>query len=376
MIYFDNASTTFCKPKIVYKALKLYKRYGANIARGNNQNKSRQIIEKTRENLKRLVKADDGYEVFFSQSATFATNQIIKGLNLESIKNIYISRFEHNAVLRVVYNLKKRYNVNVIFLEMQGIKLDIKKIEEQFQNNPPDLVVISHVSNVCGIVQDYKPIFYEAKKYKSITILDMAQSFGMTEVNFVKDKIDIGIFAGHKTLYGFSGIGGAVIKKSVGINDLLQGGTGIDSASEEMPIEYPLKLEPGTQNVLGIYSLFYSTTYILRLGYKKISEMERKNFERLKYTLLNCGLFKIIDIENATSIISCIPIKYQPENFERFFSKYNLVVRIGLQCSPEAHRLLGTFPGGTIRFSISIFNTRFDFIRLKRILNKIKRLLN
>ena len=30
---------------------------------------------------------------------------------------------------------------------------------------------------------------------------------------------------------------------------------------------------------------------------------------------------------------------------------YGILTRVGLQCAPEAHRTLGTFPRGTVRFS-------------------------
>ena len=79
--YFDNASTTYRKPKVVYKALKTYKKYGANLSRGNNQSKCKEIVETTRNNIKKLVGVGDNYEVAFCQSATYMTNQILKGLD-------------------------------------------------------------------------------------------------------------------------------------------------------------------------------------------------------------------------------------------------------------------------------------------------------
>ena len=89
--YFDNASTTYRKPKSVYKAVKLYKKVGGNISRGNNQ-ASKFFIDETRKNIKKLVGANDNYEVVFSQSATFSFNQLIKGLDFSKLKRLFINK--------------------------------------------------------------------------------------------------------------------------------------------------------------------------------------------------------------------------------------------------------------------------------------------
>lgn len=371
--YFDNASTTFRKPRVVYKAIKTYKKYGVNLSRGNNQGKCKEIVEQTRKNIKRLVGVSDNYEVVFSQSATYTTNQIIKGLDYSKIKTIYISKFEHNAILRVVNKIKIEHNVDVEFLETKEYELDFQKIKKQFQNKKPDLVIISHVSNVCGIIQNHKKVFEYAKKYGSINILDMAQSCGLLSINLQRDNVDVAIFAGHKTLYGFTGIGGAVLRKGLKINDIIQGGTGIDSANEAMPKEIPTKLEPGTQNMVGIFSLYYSTNYLIKMGRDKIEQRERKNFLKLKKILSQSNVLQPINIDNAITIVSCVPTKYQPDNFEDFFNKNKIAVRIGLQCSPIAHKTLGTYPAGTIRFSIGLFTKAREFNNLKLAIKRLNK---
>lgn len=369
--YFDNASTTYRKPKAVYKALKTYKKYGANLSRGNNQSKCKEIVETTRSNIKQLVGVGDNYQVAFCQSATYMTNQILKGLDYTKIKTIYISKFEHNAVLRVVKQIKENHNIDVYPLETKGYEFDIEAIKKQFQTNKPDVVIICHVSNVCGLIQNYKSVFEQARKYNAITFLDMAQSCGMINSNLQKDNVDVAIFAGHKTLYGFAGIGGAIIRKGLKINDIIQGGTGIYSASEYMPKELPAKLEPGTQNILGIFSLYHSTKYLLKIGKDKIGRIERKQYNKLKSILNKSKVLQPINIENATTILSCKPTKYQPDNYEEFFNKRNIAVRIGLQCSPIAHKTLGTYPAGTIRFSVGIHTKSYEFRALARAIKKL-----
>lgn len=375
IIYFDNASTTYRKPKIVYKAVKLYKKIGGNFNRGSNQS-SKFFIDETRKNIKKLVGANDNYEVVFSQSATFSFNQLIKGLDFSKIKNVYITKFEHNAVNRVLSNLQEIYKFNIKYLCLKGLNLSIDLVKEQFKKDKPDLVIINHVSNVCGLIQDYKIVFEEAKKNEAVTILDMAQSCGLLKINMFEEKVDAIVFAGHKTLYGFVGIGGMVIDKKLKIKDIIQGGTGVDSASMLMPKALPTRLEPGTQNLLGIYSLYYSTNYLLKKGIDKIFQIEQKKFRKLKRILIDSKLFNVFEIPNATSIISCIPTKYKPINFETFLNRYGIAARIGLQCSPYAHKVLGSYPEGTIRFSVGLFTKCKEFRKLKKSLKCIYKKIN
>ena len=37
--------------------------------------------------------------------------------------------------------------------------------------------------------------------------------------------------------------------------------------------------------------------------------------------------------------------------------EYGILVRCGLHCAPDAHKTLGTFPEGTVRFSFSEYTT-------------------
>lgn len=368
--YFDYASTSFKKPKQVYKAIKLYKKYGINVGRGKNNcsSKCEEIVEETREMLKQLVNANDEYKTIFQPSATYALNLIIKGLDYTNIKTIYISKFEHNSVTRPLYEMQKLYNFEIIYLD------DYAK---QFENKKPDVVIISHLTNTFGIIQNYEDVFKLAKSYKATTILDMAQSFGLIETNITKNKADAVVFAGHKTLYALSGIGGLILHNSVKLKDTIQGGTGIRSADIEMPKERPIRFEAGTQNILGIFSLYYSCKFLLKLTYKNIKKIEQKNYSKLKSILKRYKFLNVIEPQcECSTIIACSLKDYSPENFADFFCNNKVAVRTGLQCSPNAHKEFKTFPSGTIRFSIGLFTKNWEFKRLNKVLKKLRTKLN
>jgi len=364
--YFDYSSTSFKKPRQVYKAIKAYKKYGVNIGRGKNNctTKCQQMIDDTRQMLKDLVKADDTYKTIFQPSATYSLNLLIKGLDYSQIKYVYISKFEHNSVTRPLIEMQKQHDFEIIFLE---------DYEKQFKEKAPNVIIMSHLTNTFGIVQDYEKVFKEGKKYKAITILDMAQSFGLIETNITYGKVDAAVFAGHKTLYGFSGIGGIVLSNSLKLKDTIQGGTGVKSADVEMPKERPIRFEAGTQNILGIFSLYFACKYLKRLSYNKIQRIEEKNFNKLKTILKRYDFLEIIEPKGKCStIVACKFKNYSPENFADFFCENKVAIRTGLQCAPNAHKEFGTFPSGTIRFSVGLFNTKWEFMKLKKVLKKIK----
>lgn len=367
--YFDYSSTSYRKPKQVYKAIKTYKKYGINIGRGSNNctSKCEQIITETRAMLKSFVKADDNYKTIFQPSATYSLNLLIKGLDYSTIKNVYISKYEHNSVTRPLYEMQKHYKFEIIYLE---------DYEKQFENKKPDLVIMSHLTNTFGIIQDYENVFRTAKKYNAITILDMAQSFGLIETNITYGKVDAAIFAGHKTLYGFSGIGGIILHNSLKVKDTIQGGTGIQSADVEMPKQRPIRFEAGTQNILGIFSLYYSCKYLKQLGFDRIKAIENRNYNKLKNLLEKFNYLEIIKTnEKCSTIIACKIKGYSPENFADFFCENNIALRTGLQCSPNAHKTVGTFPNGTIRFSVGLFTRNYEYWLLKKALKKLEKKL-
>lgn len=364
--YFDYSSTSFRKPRQVYKAIKAYKKYGVNIGRGKNNctTKCQQMIDDTRQMLKDLVKADDTYKTIFQPSATYSLNLLIKGLDYSQIKYVYISKFEHNSVTRPLNEMQKQYDFEIIFLE---------DYEKQFKEKAPNVIIMSHLTNTFGIVQDYEKVFKEGKKYKAITILDMAQSFGLIETNITYGKVDAAVFAGHKTLYGFSGIGGIVLNNSLKLKDTIQGGTGVKSADIEMPKERPIRFEAGTQNILGIFSLYFACKYLKKLSYNKIQRIEEKNFNKLKTILKRYDFLEIIEPKcKCSTIVACKFKNYSPENFADLFCENKVAIRTGLQCAPNAHKEFGTFPSGTIRFSVGLFNTKWEFMKLEKVLKKIK----
>lgn len=378
MAYFDNAATTFPKPECVYKGIDDFNRNLAmNINRGKYEKsiKAGQIVHETRNMLLKLLNADGTHKVIFTPSATISLNMILQGLDYKQIKNVYITPFEHNAVLRPLNYLRDLYNFKIIELcvKKDNIEYDLEGIKYQFQDQKPDLVIATHVSNVCGIIAPIKEIFDESKKYKAVTVSDMSQSCGLIDVNLKETQADFIVFAGHKTLYSMLGIGGFFIKNGLDLKPVLYGGTGVQSALEKQPESLPEKFEVGSSNTPAIASLYYSLNWLLSQKNGQVYEKEKINFERLHHLLLKYKNITLHGVsKNSSGIISCTFSNLSPDNVGNILAEKGIAVRTGLHCSPNAHKFLGTFPAGTVRFSVNYFTSDEDFIELANALDYIE----
>lgn len=379
MAYFDNAATTFPKPQCVYDFMdSFYRSSGGNAGRGNYSLSvsTSKIIKETRELLKLTLHCPQK-EVIFEPSATISLNVIIQSLIKTGAKTVYISPFEHNAVTRTLHFFESQNKISVHVLSVSSeLQYDLKKIQYQFEETAPDLLIISHVSNVIGLVAPIIDICTCAKKYGAKTVVDMAQSAGLVDCNIGLEVFDFAVFAGHKTLLGPTGIGGFVMNPSIDLPPIIFGGTGTESANQDMPLSLPERFECGTLNSIGIAGLNAALKWIRSQGPNTLLEKELQYRHRLIELLSEYSFINIVGNNNTcsfTGIVSCTIKGLSSDSAGDVFSSQDISVRTGLQCAPLAHKTLNTFPEGTIRFSVNSFNTETDFEKLEKALEYIKR---
>ncbi|KNZ41725.1 aminotransferase class V-fold PLP-dependent enzyme [Acetobacterium bakii] len=366
--YFDNAATTFPKPEIVYQFMdEFYRQYGVNVGRGQHSlaNEARLRVDDTRKRILRLLHCTPDSKVVFTSSATESMNVILQGLPWENGMNVYVSPFEHNAVMRVLNHIGKKYNINlqVLHVEEKTLFYDLESIKYQFHDQTPHVVIVSHASNVCGAVAPIKEIFDLAKTYNAVTVVDMAQTAGLIKTDLSVVKADFAVFAGHKTLYGPLGIGGFIFKNDVKINPLLYGGTGVDSANPDLPEEIPERFEVGSPNILAISGLNAAVKWIENTTIEEIYKREQENKKKLISLIKNYDNIKMLlpEKEESIGVISCVFDDYASDSIGKVLDEQGVAVRTGLHCSPSAHRFMKTFPAGTVRFSVSYFTGEEDF---------------
>lgn len=380
--YFDNAATTFPKPECVYAFMdSFYRKHGGNAGRGQYKlaAESSKTIFETRGFIQKIL-CSPNKDVIFAPSATVALNMVIQGLLAdEKKKTVYISPFEHNSVTRVLHHFEKRGKICVRRLFVSpDFEYDMEKINAQFAEIPPDIVIVSHASNVIGLVAPVLEIFAAAKKYGAHTVTDMAQTAGLVPLDVASDLVDFAVFAGHKTLYGPFGIGGFAKSRNVALEPVLFGGTGVDSANQDMPENIPGRYEMGSQNICAVAGLHAAAQWFLQ-NQDEIRAAEEENHRRLLEILRQYDFVKIAGPADRFSektkcigVVSTVFDGYAAEDIGNVFDEMEIAVRTGLQCSPLAHKFLGTFPAGTVRFSVGYFTGEEDFCALEKAMGYIK----
>lgn len=378
MAYFDNAATSYPKPEEVYSFMdRFYRDHGGSVGRGNYDlaNTAKGIIDETRCLLQDLLHCP-AKKVVFTPTATIALNMIIQSIVQSGIRTVYISPFEHNAVTRNLHHFERMGRIKVIELTVsECLEYDMARIRYQFDATRPDLVVVSHASNVIGLVAPVEDIFALSKEYGAITVVDMAQTAGLIELNVGLETIDFAVFAGHKTLLGPTGISGFIMKPNFNLSPILFGGTGYDSANQDMPESLPERYEMGTLNIAGIAGLNAALKWIKGQSVGNLYTEEEKRRNKLLALLYNYDFIKVIGVVEGhkyVGIVSCLIDGISSDSAGSIFSERGISVRTGLQCAPRAHQFLGTYPSGTIRFSVNSLTSDKEFDELENALEEIE----
>lgn len=363
-IYFDNGSTSWPKAPGVAEAVADLLANGAfNVNRGSYEGAyevAGRVLD-TRDKLARLFHAEDSRCVVFSPGVTCSLNYFIKGF-LKTGDHVIVSGLEHNAVMRPLYQMsKKGVEYDIAPVDIQG-NLDPGQVEQRIRSSTK-AVIVSHASNVCGTVLPLDALGEICRRRHLFFVVDSAQTAGMLDIDMGKLGIDYLAFAGHKSLLGPQGIGGFLISEELNgqMEPYIAGGTGSQSDLLEMPDCLPDKYESGTMNLPGIIGLHAALSYLEQEG---IGHLRRKKMELTGYFLdqvRKLGGVRIIgrqDLENRVAVVS-LDFETMDNAVAAFEldSRSGVMTRVGLHCSPLAHRSLGTFPQGTVRFAFSASNT-------------------
>lgn len=379
IIYLDNASTTYPKPEPVYQAMEdAGRNLAVNVGRGSYglARKGFQLIEKTREQICRLAQGSALAETVLTPSATIACNQVLGGLDWKPEDVVYVTPFEHNAMMRVLYHLQQKYGFQVEELAVDGetLELDLEKISYQFLRKPPSVLAMTHVSNVTGAILPWEKAAELAKNASPTVIIDGSQALGLVPVCLRRTLADFYIFAGHKTLYGPFGIGGYINNRGKKLEHILFGGTGSDSLNLEMSRENVRGYEPGSMNITAAAGLYAA---LLECG--KLSEGAGLQKEQKLRRILTDSLKRIPGIlcypspKEAVGIVSFNVEGYRAEEVGMLLDEeYQIAVRTGYHCAPLIHKYLRDENyGGTVRASLGRFTAERDLERLTEALREI-----
>ena len=365
-IYLDNASTTYPKPERVARAVYDYMtRDGVNINRGSYARAYRveEAVFEARQLLCELFHGPDCRNVVFTKNATESINVLLKGF-LRPGDHILVSSMEHNAVMRPVVQLEKMgcSFTRVPCDETGALRADAL---EGCLTPQTRAVVMTHASNVCGTLLPLERVGEFCRAHGLKFFVDCAQTAGVWPIDMEKMHIDALAFTGHKGLLGPQGIGGFILADGMAerIDPLLSGGTGSISHTEQVPDFMPDRFEPGTLNLPGIIGLREGLLWLKETGISQVRdhelELTRRFLDGLR-PMAEAGAIRILgrmDCEERTGVVSLQTLREEMAQAAfRLDQEYGIMTRVGLHCAPAAHRALGSYPEGAIRFSFGWWN--------------------
>lgn len=365
MIYFDNAATSWPKPPGAAEAVThCMEQVGANPGRSGHRLsiEAARIVYNTRRAVSDLFHAPDPMRVAFSANVTEALNLALYGY-LRPGDHVITSSMEHNAVMRPLRDL-----------EQHGVELTVLRCSSDGTLNPDSIppavkpntvmLVLNHGSNVCGTLLPIQEAGRIAREHGLIFLVDTAQTAGVLPIDFQAMHIDMLAFTGHKSLYGPMGTGGLVIGERVDterLRPLKRGGTGSRSELEEQPDFLPDRYESGTSNTAGLAGLLASLQWIMDRDPAAIRAHEQKLTRELIDGLTGTPgvtVYGTGDPIRQTATVSFNIAGMAPsEAGLRLDEEFEILCRVGLHCAPAAHKTLGTFPTGTVRFGLGAFST-------------------
>ncbi len=367
IIYFDNAATTFKKPKeVLAKTIHYLKKGYGNAGRSGHylSMQTAEMIYDTRDIISQILHYENPNRIVFYHNATEALNVAIKTCIPEGA-NVLTSYMEHNSVLRPLYSMEAERRISITFFSHKG------NIEENIKNKLSDqtqAIVCSLVSNVTGEEIDLSILSKLKKEYNLILIVDASQMFCHKEINLKENEVDVLCTAGHKGAFSMQGVGFSVFNIDPS-RTYIEGGSGLETFSHGMPSALPERMEAGTLSAPAIASLFFGLKYVQKIGMDKI-ERKLDYFDQL----IDNELELLSDIhvlsKGKHGIHSFVFSNEMSSTTAKHLEKKGICVRSGYHCAPLIHKFYKTETTGAVRVSLSIMNTEKE---IKRFLSELKK---
>lgn len=371
MIYFDHAATAGERPEPVVEAVVAALRGGGNPGRSGHARSlhAARLLEESRLSVASFLGAEDPAQVVFTKNATESLNLVLRGF-LRPGDVVLAGPWEHNAVMRPLRLLERARGCELEFLfpatrpgpEASGLDLD--RLEERLAAGPVRLVALAAASNVTGEIFPVAEAAALCARHGAALLVDAAQSAGVVDLDVARDRIGFLAITGHKALQGPPGIGALYLGDPGAVEPLLCGGTGSRSEAEEQPEFLPDRFESGTPNLPGAAGLAAAVRLIEQTGLPAARAAHERLGARLRRELRAVDGVTLYgpDETNRSLAIASFSVGHDPAEVARGLEARGVLCRPGLQCAPRAHRTLGTWPRGTIRFSLGSRNTEGEII--------------
>jgi len=306
--------------------------------------------------------------VLFTHNATIGLNLALFGY-LQGGETVYTSALEHNATMRPLHALAQHRGVDLRILPSHADgSIHVERLGEVAAQHPK-LLVVNHVSNVNGVIQPLCEIHKRIPD--AVLLIDASQSLGAVSVRADEWKLDALAWTGHKSLLGPTGVGGLFLRDPEQCTPLIYGGTGSRSKEFAMPEFPPDRFEAGTPNIAGLIGLAAAIEHVPGCAHSNADWLE---FIGMLRSIPGIRILAAMDSTKQGKVVSVSHDTLSVSEIgDALWHGHGIAVRVGLHCAPLAHRTLGTFPAGTLRFSPSVFHERSDFDFVFRALSEVCR---
>ncbi len=356
MIYLDSAATTMQKPPQVARAMARAVGRMASPGRGGHlwARRAAETAFACRQAAAELFGITEPERVVFTSNATHGLNIAIRTL-VRAGDRVVISGWEHNAVTRPLHSIGAEIvTARAPLFDRAG---QLAAFAQALEGGAK-AVICNHVSNVFGFILPVAEIAALCRAREIPFILDASQSAGCLPVR--QDQLGAAFIAmpGHKGLYGPQGTG-LLLCGSEPV-PLLEGGTGSASLRQDMPDFLPDRLEAGTHNMPGIAGLLEGIRYVRSRGTEVILRRERRLIRQAARELSALPGVEVFEAPNPVEQAGVLSFRIAGLDCEEageYLGRQGIGVRAGLHCAPAAHRSAGTLETGTVRVSVSDFNT-------------------
>jgi len=297
-----------------------------------------------------LLNMPHSMKVRFTRSARDALSWALRAL-LHSGQHVIISSVEHEAVMRPLQMLQQK-GVEVATVPCTPDGAVNAEVVLAAVKPHTRAIVLVHASNVAGVIQPLAAVSAIAKAKNLLLIVDAAQTVGVYPIDMTALGIDVLAFTGHKALFGPVGTGGLVAGPQAVLNE-------IDRAASKECI-----LEAALPTPRALLALSEGIRYVLDCRVTSIRQHEVELTERLMAglrALSKVSIYGPSDAEKRIGIV-CFNVEgMRPREVARELEgDWDIVCRAGTHHSPDAHRTLGTWPHGAVRFSVGWGNTPED----------------
>ena len=376
LIYFDNGASTQKPIDTIERIYQFDSTAYANIHRGVHElsASATESYEAVRKQVQTFIHAESHKEIIFTRGTTESINLVAHSWgdqNISSGDEIVISTMEHhsNIVPWQILCERKKAVLKIIPITDSG---EIKW--EDFENSitaNTKLISITHISNTLGTINPIQKICQYAKSRGITVLVDGAQAVSHTTVDVQELGCDFYAFSAHK-LFAPSGVGVLYGKKQ--LLDAMQpwqgGGDMIKTVSFEKTTyaESPAKFEAGTPNISGVIGFGASLDYLAKIDTKKRIAYEKDLLDYGTQALQQIEGLKIYgEAKDKICTFSFLVEGTHPYDVGVLLDKQGVAIRIGNHCTEP---LMNRFKiPGTIRASLSFYNTREEIDQFVKALN-------